>query len=228
MPDGPEVRRMFASVAPRYDRANHLLSLGIDHWWRRAAVKLAGVGPGSRVLDVCAGTGDLAVALAKTGARVVGSDFCPEMLAGAAPKRVRGEELPWLAADAMQLPFADASFDAVTVAFGIRNVADPVVALRDMARVTRPGGRVVVLEFARPRWPLVGRAYLFYFRRVLPTLGGWITGERSAYEYLPNSVMAFPERDDFLQLMRRAGLESPRYRILTGGIAALYHADAGR
>lgn len=216
---------MFASVARRYDRANHVLSLGIDHLWRRAAVKLAGVGTGSRVLDVCSGTGDLALALARTGAEVVGTDFCPEMIAGAPAKASREARPSWAVADAMHLPFPPESFDAVTVAFGIRNVADPVAAMRDMARVTRPGGRLVVLEFARPRLPLLRSAYLFYFRRVLPRLGGWITGQRAAYEYLPASVLEFPEREDFLQLMRRAGLESPRCRILTGGIAALYHAE---
>jgi demethylmenaquinone methyltransferase/2-methoxy-6-polyprenyl-1,4-benzoquinol methylase len=227
MPDGTMVRQMFARVADRYDRANHLLSLGIDHGWRRATVRAAAIAPGSRVLDVCSGTGDLAMAFARAGAAVTGTDFCPEMLQHAVRKADRlGPSAPvYLAADTQQLPFPDDSFDAVTVAFGIRNVADPVAGLREMGRVVRPGGRVVVLEFCKPRLPLVRPAYMFYFRRILPRLGSWITGDRhGAYRYLPDSVMEFPEREAFLQLMTAAGLAEPRARILTCGIASVYHA----
>ena len=126
------------------------------------------------------------------------------------------------------MPFADASFDFATVAFGIRNVSDPRAALREMARVVRPGGRVVVLEFTKPRVPLLGAAYRFYFRRILPRLGAWISGVRNdAYRYLHDSVMAFPEREQFLALMREAGLGSPKLRLLTGGIAAIYRGEVG-
>ncbi len=227
MPDGSTIQQMFAEVAPGYDRANRALSLGIDVWWRRQAVRLVGVVRGERGLDVCAGTGDLSFALQRAGAAVVGADFCVPMIARAAQKPPLDSGGPrFLAADALQLPFADGAFDFATVAFGIRNVADPVAGLREMARVVRPGGRVVVLEFSKPRVPLLGSAYHLYFRRVLPKLGGWISGAKNgAYRYLHDSVMAFPERQAFLDLMTAAGLVAPRMRLLTGGIAALYRGD---
>lgn len=229
MPDGTTIQRMFAEVAPGYDRANRALSLGIDVWWRRKAVRLLRLAPGERGLDVCSGTGDLAFALQRAGATMVGADFCRPMLARAATKPGARADRPrpsFLCADALALPFADATFDFATVAFGIRNVADPTTALREMARVVRPGGRVVVLEFTKPRVPLLGSAYRFYFRRVLPRLGSWISGAKNgAYRYLHDSVMAFPEREAFEALMRDAGLEAPQYHLLTGGIAALYRGE---
>lgn len=229
MPQARVIQQMFAEVAPRYDRANRLLSLGIDRWWRRRTVSVAGVRPGERVLDVCAGTGDLAIQLARGGASVVGADFCLPMIQRA-DQKARGVSTPrFLVADAQTLPFPTASFDLCTVAFGIRNVEEPVAAIREMARVVRPGGRVVVLEFCRPRVPVLASAYLFYFRRVLPRLGRWISGaDNDAYQYLPDSVMSFPERGEFLQLMRQAGLVSPRQTILSGGIAAIYRGEVGR
>jgi demethylmenaquinone methyltransferase/2-methoxy-6-polyprenyl-1,4-benzoquinol methylase len=229
MPEAEQVRRMFARVARRYDRTNRVLSCGIDLRWRRAAVRFAAVEPHERALDVCAGTGDLALALASAGAEVVGSDFCPEMLAFAVAKsrRLPAPHRPtWLAGDALRLPFPDASFDLATVAFGIRNVADPVAALAEMARVVRPGGRVVVLEFTTPAPRGLGALYLFYFRRVLPRLGNLVAGDRGgAYDYLAESVLEFPQREAFLGLMRAAGLTAPQMRLLTGGIAALYRGD---
>jgi demethylmenaquinone methyltransferase/2-methoxy-6-polyprenyl-1,4-benzoquinol methylase len=225
MPEAGMVRSMFARVADRYDRANRVLSLGIDITWRSAAIKVAALKPGERVLDVCCGTGDLALAMAKKGAQVTGTDFCPPMLSHALRKS-KARPLPWLAADTMSLPFPDASFDLATVAFGIRNVADPVAGMREMARVVRPGGRVVVLEFCKPKLPIVRSAYLFYFRRILPTLGRWVSKDRDgAYDYLPASVMAFPERGEFLALMTRAGLSTPSARYLSCGIAAVYRAE---
>ncbi|MEM7205311.1 MAG: bifunctional demethylmenaquinone methyltransferase/2-methoxy-6-polyprenyl-1,4-benzoquinol methylase UbiE [Planctomycetota bacterium] len=228
-PNAGDVRGMFARIAQRYDRANRLLSLGIDRSWRRAAVRAAAIGPTSHVLDVCAGTGDVSFALAATGATVIGSDFCPEMLERAVAKGAgRGAPSPqFLAGDAMRLPFPDAHFDAVTVAFGIRNVADPVAALAEMARVGKPGARLVVLEFTRPRTPIVGPLFLFYFRRVLPRLGAWITRDSGAYRYLPESVLRFPEREEFVELMRQAGLQEPAYQLLSGGVCAVYRALAG-
>lgn len=224
MPEGPVIQQMFAEVAPGYDRANRVLSCGIDLYWRRAAIAVAKVRAGERALDVCAGTGDLTLALARAGARAVGADFCQPMLQRAVKKAM--QRTPFLCADALQLPFVDASFDLCTVAFGIRNVADPVAGLREMARVVRPGGRVLVLEFCRPRLPLLSKAYLFYFRRVLPRLGRWISrSDNGAYDYLPASVMQFPERGEFLSLMREAGLDRPVQRLLTGGIAAIYRGE---
>lgn len=231
MPDGTTIQRMFAEVAPGYDRANRALSFGIDLWWRRQAVRLVRVVPGERGLDVCSGTGDLSVALHRAGAAVIGTDFCAPMLGIAAKKSnstLAGATAGprFLAADTLALPFATGSFDFATVAFGIRNVSDPVAGLREMARVVRPGGRVVVLEFCKPRVPLLGSFYRFYFRSVLPRLGGWISGAKNgAYRYLHDSVMAFPERAEFLDLMQQAGLQKPRMSLLTGGIAALYRGE---
>lgn len=225
MPDGASIQQMFADVAPGYDRANRALSLGIDLWWRRQTVRTTAVRRGERGLDVCAGTGDLCFALERAGADMIGADFCAPMLVRAHGKR-RGAGPTFCVADALALPFRDGAFDFATVAFGIRNVADPVGALREMARVVRPGGRVVVLEFTKPRVPVLGAAYRLYFRHVLPRLGAWIAGSRrGAYRYLHDSVMAFPEREGFLALMREAGLASPRLRLLTGGIAAIYRGE---
>ncbi len=226
-----DVRRMFAEVAPRYDFINRALSGGIDVLWRRKTVA-AGLGTENgdlpRVLDVCTGTADLALSFAARGCEVVGADFCLEMLGRGRDKVVqRGAEsrLRLVAADTLHLPFADESFDVCSVAFGIRNVADPVAGLAEMARVLRPGGRVLVLEFSRPRTPVLGKLYLWYFRRVLPKLGALLSPRSrstSAYDYLPTSVMAFPDRDDFLALMQRAGLVEPRYDLFSIGIASLY------
>lgn len=228
MPDGAVIQRMFAEVAVGYDRANRVLSCGIDSLWRRRAVAIAQIRPGERGVDVCSGTGDLAFAMQRAGADIVGSDFCHPMLVHAVAKarRAKAAAPRFVAADAQALPFASARFDFATVAFGIRNVSDPVAAMAEMARVVRPGGRIVVLEFSRPRLPLLGAAYRFYFRRVLPRLGALVSGARNgAYRYLHDSVMAFPEREQFLSLMTRAGLQTPTMRLLTGGIAAVYRGE---
>lgn len=227
MPEGPVIQRMFAEVADGYDRANRVLSLGIDVLWRRRAAAIAAVQPGEKVLDVCAGTGDLSLHLSRLGARVIGADFCAPMLHHAERKATGKPLRPhFVCGDAMQLPFADHTFDLATVAFGIRNVEDPVAAMAEMARVVKKGGRIVVLEFCRPRVPVLGSAYLFYFRRILPRLGRWVSGsDNGAYQYLPDSVMQFPERAVFLELMARAGLASPRFSVLSGGIAAVYRGE---
>ncbi|MCK5944335.1 MAG: ubiquinone/menaquinone biosynthesis methyltransferase, partial [Planctomycetes bacterium] len=194
---------------------------------RRRTVRTVDPQPGEPGLDVCSGTGDLCFALQRAGAAMVGADFCAPMLAHTHRKqRADGARPGFLAADAMNLPLPDDRFGFATVAFGIRNVADPVVALREMARVVRPGGRVVVLEFCKPRLPVFAQLYGFYFRRVLPWLGKWVCGNKGdAYRYLHDSVQEFPEREQFLALMREAGLERPRHRLLTGGIAAIYRAE---
>ena len=223
-PERQRIRRLFAGISKGYDRANRVLSVGFDQRWRRAAVRFAGAGPGHEVLDICAGTGDLSLAFARAGARVTGSDFCPEMLSLARHKSIGHDNPPtFLGADAERLPFSDDAFDITSIAFGIRNVQDPLRGLREMCRVTRPGGRVVVLEFTRPKAWVLGSIYGFYFRRVLPRLGSLLTGDRSgAYQYLHDSVMAFPEREKFLELMGRSGLSSLKARILSFGIAAIY------
>ncbi|HLU40242.1 MAG TPA: ubiquinone/menaquinone biosynthesis methyltransferase [Planctomycetota bacterium] len=222
MPEAAEVQRLFARVASRYDLTNDVLSLGVHRAWRRRVVRAARVGVGDRVLDVCCGTGDVALALRATGARVVGVDFCMPMLARAAAKAT-GTGIRYAAGDALRLPFPDATFDAATVAFGVRNLADPCAGLREMVRVCRPGGRVVVLEFCRPRVPVVATLYGCYFRNVMPRLGAWVSGDRhGAYRYLQRTVEAFPERDAFLAWMRAAGLRDPGYTTVSFGIAAVY------
>ena len=223
MPEAPKVRRLFARIATRYDRTNDVLSLGLHRNWRRHVVQQAGVSAGSLVLDVCCGTGDVAIALANAGATVVGVDFCAEMLE---PARRKGRALSrprYVAGDALALPFPDRHFDVATVAFGIRNVADPVAGLREMARVCRPGGRVVVLEFCRPRVPILGALYRSYFKNVMPRLGALISGDRDgAYRYLQETVDAFPERAAFLELMRTAGLSDLSFASVSCGIAGIY------
>ena len=227
-----EVREMFASIAPRYDAANEVLSLGVHRSWRRAAVRLARASAGDRVLDCATGTGDLALefkrAVGRSGS-VVGTDFCPEMLAAAPAKAARaGVEVRFEVADALALPFGDASFDVASIAFGIRNVDDPVRCLSEMSRVVRPGGRVVVLEFGQPRGAF-GAAFRLYSRVVMPAVGGLLTGNRAAYEYLPRTAAAFPAGDRFLGLMDRVGTFAERSaHPLWAGTAYVYVGEKQR
>ncbi len=220
------VHAMFSDIASRYDRANSVLSFGIHHLWRRATVAASGVRAGSSVLDCATGTGDLALAFKRAvgpSGRVVGTDFNADMLSYAPAKaQQRGLDVAFEVADAMHLPYADATFDAASISFGIRNVDDPRVALADMARVVKPGGKVVVLEFGQPRG-IMGMLYGMYSRYVIPFIGGLITGNRKAYEYLPTTAAAFPCREAFTDLMTSTGrLTNCTYRELTGGIAFLY------
>ena len=216
---------MFAAIAPRYDFLNHLLSLNIDRRWRRVAVdRLAWQArPAGRYLDLCAGTMDLAALLARqsgfTG-RVIGADFAIPML-----ERGRGKtpHAAPVGADALSLPFAAATFDGAMVGFGARNLADLDAGLAEAARVIRPGGRFVVLEFTTPRFAPLRAAYLFYFRRVLPVVGRAISKHTDAYTYLPESVLQFPEPDALAQRLTAAGFSSVGYELLTGGICALHH-----
>jgi demethylmenaquinone methyltransferase / 2-methoxy-6-polyprenyl-1,4-benzoquinol methylase len=206
-----EVRDMFASIARRYDTANEVLSLGIHKGWRRAAVAISGAAGGQRVIDCATGTGDLALEFKRAvgpAGEVIGTDFCAEMLRPAPAKAARaGLEVKFAVADALALPYPDARFDIASIAFGIRNVDDPLRCLREMARVVKPGGSVIVLEFGQPRGAF-GALFRAYSRGVMPLVGGLLTGNRAAYEYLPRTAAAFPAGEKFLAMMREAGVFS--------------------
>jgi demethylmenaquinone methyltransferase / 2-methoxy-6-polyprenyl-1,4-benzoquinol methylase len=232
MPAAAEVRSMFASVARSYDRANQVLSLGMHHRWRRAAVRASGAAPGDRVLDCATGTGDLAIEFRRAvgaAGEVIGADFCEEMLALGPAKAARaGAPVRFEVADLLALPYADGAFDVVSVAFGIRNVEDPARGMREMARVARPGGRVVVLEFGQPGGALFGPLFRWYSRVVLPRIGGWISGRRAAYEYLDRTASSFPAGEAFTDLMRATGrFRHVRALPLTGGVAYVYVGEVG-
>lgn len=221
------IQRMFAGIAPRYDLLNRLLSLGIDRRWRNFTAKLAVGNPRGRYLDVCCGTGDLALAVRKRApeASVIGSDFVMEMVERGQAKadKRRGNGFAPLLADTLQLPFADASFDGVTVGFGIRNVANLERGIAEMARVTKPGGRVAVLEFTQPKGAFLRKMYMLYFTQALPRIGNAVSqSDMKAYSYLPASVAAFPDADGLAEIMRAAGLPETRYYLRTFGIAAAH------
>ena len=223
------IRAMFGDIARRYDLLNHLLSLNIDRYWRWRTTRLAPPADDGPILDVCTGTGDLALAYDRAAhgrAPVVGADFCLPMLRPALAKaRRRGaaDRIRFLEADAQRLPFGDDVFQLVTVAFGLRNVTDPDRGLAEMVRVARPGGRVAVLEFSRPRHWLFGPLYRFYFRRVLPGIGQLVSRSRdNAYSYLPASVLEFPDGEALAAKLRRHGLTDVRWHPLTFGVATLY------
>lgn len=219
------VRGMFAAIAPRYDFLNHLLSLNIDRRWRRAAVDRLGwqARPAGCYLDLCAGTMDLAALLARQPGfrgQVVGADFAIPMLEQGRAKSPRAAPV---GADAVTLPFPDRAFHGAMVGFGVRNLADLDAGLAEAARVLRPGGRFVVLDFTTPRFAPLRAAYLFYFRRVLPVVGRAISKHTDAYSYLPESVLEFPDPDAFAQRLGAAGFSDVGYELLTGGICALHY-----
>jgi demethylmenaquinone methyltransferase/2-methoxy-6-polyprenyl-1,4-benzoquinol methylase len=220
------VREMFATIAARYDLLNHLLSGNVDQRWRRLVAKILyqGLPLESRILDVACGTGDLSLTLSESGkARIVGLDFCRPMLDIAAAKTSkRGEKIPFIEGDALALPFQDGSFDGVTIAFGLRNLASVESGLGELLRVLRPGGRVAVLEFSKPRYAIFRGLFKVYFTKLLPLVGGLISGSRGAYQYLPDSVSRFPDQKELSSLMKNAGFEEVTYQNLTGGIAALH------
>lgn len=226
------VRRMFGEIAPRYDLMNHLLSLGIDISWRRRTVRQLRLDGTEPVLDCCTGTGDLAVMLARrvgSRAKVVGTDFCLPMLARAQRKKTptthsgQVTEIEFLEADTQTLPFVDSAFQAVTVAFGLRNVEDTELGLREMVRVCRTGGQVAILEFSQPTLPGFRQLYSAYFKHVLPRIGQSIARNRhDAYDYLPSSVAEFPSGEALAKRMQLAGLKDVRFFPLTFGVATLY------
>jgi demethylmenaquinone methyltransferase/2-methoxy-6-polyprenyl-1,4-benzoquinol methylase len=221
-----QVRQMFTDIAPTYDVANSVLSLGTHQGWRRAAVKAAAVSSGAKVLDCATGTGDLALAFKRTVGevgRVVGTDFCAEMLLHAPQKAAAaGLDIQFELADAQSLPYPDESFDVSSIAFGIRNVDDPVQCLKEMARVVRPGGRVVVLEFGQPRG-IFGALFRLYSTFVLPWLGGVISGRPAAYKYLDRTAAKFPAGEAFTALMQQAQVFSAiEDRPLTFGTVHVY------
>lgn len=221
------VRAMFAAITPRYDFLNHFLSFGSDILWRRATAReLRAVlaRQGSVALDACCGTGDLALALRRVSAgTVLGADFCLPMLDRARAKSPRKKPVAhFLAADTLALPFADRSLDLIAVAFGFRNLANYQAGLEEMRRVLKPGGTIAILEFSRVRSPLLAPLFRFYFRNILPRLGGWISGNPDAYRYLPESVAKFPDQEALAAAMREAGFATVRYRNFSGGVAALH------
>lgn len=214
---------MFDRIAPRYDLFNDVLSAGIHRRWRRRAVDALAPRPGRRYLDVCAGTLDLAAAIARraAGGRVFGADFSLPMLRRGAAKLGRAAPAA-VACDAMKLPFADGAFAGCTIAFGLRNLVDPVAGLAEMRRVLEPDGRLVVLEFTTPPGPIFRSVYHLYFHRVLPVAGGLIAGDRSAAQYLPDSVQRFPDAESLACMLRDARFTRVRFAYLSGGIAALH------
>ena len=219
-----QVRAMFDRIAGIYDGINTLMTAGMHHAWRRRAVDLAGVGPGSRALDVATGTGDLAVELASRGAAVTGMDFSPGMLELA---REKAPAIEFEEGDALALGYEDASFDAVTVGFGARNFADLERGLQEMARVTKPGGRVVVLEITQPQRPPLSWFFRAWFDRIVPLLGR-VAGESVAYTYLPSSVRRFPGPQALARSMAEAGLTDVRWVLTAGGIIAIHSGTRAR
>lgn len=224
-PNPIEIKNLFSSVAGRYDAANDAMTFGIAHRWRRKVVRWSGARAGDRVLDCATGTGDLAIAFKRAvgdSGQVIGTDFCESMLEKAPPKaRSKGLEIDFQIADAMNLPYEDNSFDISSIAYGIRNVEDPKRALSEMARVVKPGGRVMVLETGEPG--ALKTFFEFYFQRVIPRVGGWLTGQPWAYEYLNRSSLAFPSREKFLEIMNSTGaFTSCDYRTLMGGASFVY------
>jgi demethylmenaquinone methyltransferase/2-methoxy-6-polyprenyl-1,4-benzoquinol methylase len=216
-----EVASMFDGIAQRYDLTNDLISLGQDRRWRRATVDAVAASPGEKVLDLAAGTGTSSEPFARDGAVVVPSDFSLGMLRVGKSRR---EDLPFVAGDATRLPFADASFDAVTISFGLRNVDDTTGALREMLRVVRPGGRVVICEFSHPTWAPFRTLYMNYLMRALPAVAGAVTRDKGSYDYLAESIRAWPDQEALGALLLDAGWERASYRNLSGGIVALHRA----
>jgi demethylmenaquinone methyltransferase/2-methoxy-6-polyprenyl-1,4-benzoquinol methylase len=225
---GDAVRQMFTAIAQHYDVLNTVLSFGLHHYWRQQAVAVSKIPSGARLLDVCSGTADLALAFARHlghHGQVIAMDFCTAMLdRGKQKARQQGIHLTCTLADAHNLPFGDAVFDAVTVAFGLRNVDSLATALREMYRVLRPGGTALVLEFGQPHGMILGPLYRFYSHYILPRLGGWVSGHPEAYTYLPRTAAVFPAGGRFVREMVAQDFTDVHAQALSGGIVYLYRA----
>jgi demethylmenaquinone methyltransferase / 2-methoxy-6-polyprenyl-1,4-benzoquinol methylase len=217
------VRQMFTAIAPRYDLMNRLMTLGRDRVWRRTVVKLCSLPPGGRLLDVASGTGDIAYEALRQypGSRPVGLDLTREMMMYGQGKHA-GLSFPFVEGDALVLPFSDNMFEAATSGFMMRNVTDIRAAFAEQARVVKPGGRVVCLEITLPRTPVFGALFRFYFFKIVPFVGGLITGQRAAYTYLPHSALAFPRPPELARIMQSAGLRDVGYRLAMLGTVAIH------
>lgn len=221
--EGRDVSLMFGRIVRRYDTMNRLMTGGRDQMWRKLAARAAVGSNAERVLDVATGTGDLALDLVAAGAQsVVGLDFAPPMIAAARQKAACEPLISFTVGDAMRLPFDDGTFDACTVSFGLRNMADFQAALIEMSRVLRPGGRLVCLELTPYRKPVLGRLFGWYFTTVVPLVGGILSGDREAYRYLPASVEGFPDARSLAAMMSNAGLTTIKWKLLGGGTVALH------
>jgi len=218
------VQGMFSAIAPRYDLLNHLLSLNIDRSWRRRAVDilLQGNHAQGRYLDACAGTMDLAVEIARRGATAIATDFAYPMLEAGQEKTQKLENLKTACGDALRLPFRDAEFNGAVVGFGVRNLASVTDGIRELARVLKPGGKLVILEFTTPQWQPFRALYMSYFKYALPTIGRLVSRHRSAYTYLPASVLQFPEPQQLASMMTNAGLKDVKWETRTGGVVAIH------
>jgi demethylmenaquinone methyltransferase/2-methoxy-6-polyprenyl-1,4-benzoquinol methylase len=220
--DAALVQRMFDRVAPRYDVANSVFSGGLDRHWRRVTVAALDPRPGDVVLDVAGGTGALAALVAERGARAIVADLSYQMVR-VGTGRVAGR-VDWVVADALRLPLPDASVDAVTIAFGLRNLNDTRAGLEELRRVVRPGGQLAVLEFSTPTAPAFAHVYRRYLLGVLPRVARWVTSDPAAYGYLARSILAWPDQVALAAALRDAGWARVRWKDLTGGIVALHHA----
>ena len=224
---GEKIQQMFGTIAPRYDFLNRLLSFGIDRRWRTKAVQMIRYQHGSRILDVATGTGDVALEIARStpaSVKITGADFCKEMVDLGRDKVALSpysDRIDFQVAPCEDLPFADNTFDSITIAFGIRNVVDRRIGLAEMWRVLRPGGRMIILEFSTPRSQLFRMIYYFYFRKLLPMIGG-LFSRYNAYQYLPDSVLEFPSPEEFSRLMTGVGFRHIQVHELTFGIASIY------
>lgn len=226
-PDPEKIQQLFGSIATGYDKANDLMTFGMARRWRKSLVDWSEAVPGQRVLDVATGTGDLAIEFKRSlgsSSEVIGTDFCDEMLALAPQKaKEQGLDIQFKWADALTLPFSDSSFHVVSIAYGIRNVSSPLSAMREMARVCKPGGRVMILETGDSSVPLLQTGIQIYFKKIVPKIGGWVTGKPSAYEYLSQSTAKFPSQKKFLELMEKTNAFSKvECRVLFGGASFLY------